>query len=378
MTATLGLECCNASTPARETPVVPHAPVTVREVASRAGVSLGTVSNVLNRPETVAETTRRRVLDAVRELGFVRNESARQLRAGRSRTISLIVLDVGNPFFTDIARGVEETAEQLGLGVVLCNSAQRSQREERYLSLAEEQRVLGVLISPVGDVASRLEVLRERGIPSVLVDRGTPSPNQCSVSVDDIAGGKAAVEHLVDHGHRRIGYVGGDFEIAQVRDRLQGAREAAILHGLGESAVTVVEVPALNIASGRVAGERLVAMAPRERPTAVFCANDLLALGVLQQLVIGGVRVPEDVAIVGYDDIEFAAAASVPLSSVRQPRADLGRTATALLLEETGQDSRHRHRQVLFQPDLVVRASSDYRRDADGSPRRRSRRRADA
>ena len=329
----------------------------IKEVARHAGVSIGTVSNVLNRPDLVSTATRQRVQQAIAELGYVRNDSARQLRAGRSRQIAIVVLDVANPFFTDVVRGVESAAEDRGMMVVVCNSGESAGRERRHLDLLEEQRVRGVLITPVDDAEdSRLELLARRGTPVVLVDRGSGRRNRCSVAVDDVLGGRLAGDHLVDRGHRRIAFVGGPFSIRQVADRHTGFAAA-----LGDAAeLVVVETPNLTVASGRAAAGRLAGSAGR--PTAVFCANDLLALGVLQEMIRRGLRVPYDVAIVGYDDIEFAAAAAVPLSSVRQPRERLGRTAAQLLLEEIEDGDRHRHRHVQFLPELVVRETSDLRR----------------
>jgi LacI family transcriptional regulator len=327
----------------------------IREVAKRAGVSLGTVSNVLNRPEVVGEPTRQRVLDAISELGFVRNESARQLRAGRSRSIGLVVLDVANPFFTDVARGAEQVAEANGFVVSLYNSGEDSSRERRHLEHLTEQRVQGVLITPVRSDGGPLRDLAARGIPSVLVDRGAGRRRQCSVAVNDVLGGQLVGRHLAGQGHRRIAFVGGPMSIQQVADRLEGLRSVAPADG-----VTVVKTTSLTVAAGRLAGERIARLPAADRPSGLFCANDLLALGVLQEVVGHGLQVPEDVAIVGYDDIEFAAAAVVPLSSVRQPREELGRTAMELLLAEINADERqaHEHRQVMFEPDLVVRASS--------------------
>ena len=173
-------------------------PVSIREVAALAGVSLGTVSNVLNRPEVVAEPTRTRVQAAIKQLGFIRNESARQLRAGRSRTIGLVVLDVANPFFTDVARGVEDEASEAGLAVILCNSDDQKAKESRYLEVLEEHRVQGILITPVSGADKRLASVQRRGTPVVLVDSRSPSRGQCSVSVDDVLGGDLAVSHLLE------------------------------------------------------------------------------------------------------------------------------------------------------------------------------------
>lgn len=332
--------------------------VSVTDVAERAGVSLGTVSNVLNHPDRVAAPTRKRVQKAIDELGFVRNEAARQLRAGRSKSIGLIVLDVANPFFTDIAAGVEQAASEEGLSLLLCNSADDTEREKHYVSLLEEHRSYGILLTPVLAVTRQIDEIRRRGTPVVLVDRGA-ARQQCSVSVDDIVGGQLAARHLLEQGHERIAFVGGPMAIKQVADRLEGARSAFRAAGKNPDRITVIETEATNVAGGRSAGQRIAALSGRGRPTAAFCANDLLALGVLQEMTRQRIAVPEHMAIVGYDDIEFAGAAAVPLTSVRQPRSQLGRAATELLIDEVERAATHRHRQVVFEPELIVRASSD-------------------
>jgi LacI family transcriptional regulator len=340
-------------------------PPGIKEVAQRAGVSVGTVSNVLNRPDVVSERTRSKVLDAITALGFVRNESARQLRNGHSRTLAYLVLDPANPFFTDVARGAEDAARAAGLALYLCNSEEDAAREAEYLDILLEQRVRGVLITPVGSASERLRTMPDLGVPVVLVDRAAGDPTTwCSVAVDDVEGGDLAVTHLLELEHSRIGFVGGPDSIVQVTDRHRGALRATDRAGLGSDALVVLGTAALTLAEGRRAGQRVVGMPARRRPTAVFCANDLLAIGFLQQMIQHGVDVPGDMAIVGYDDIEFAAAAAVPLSSVRQPRYELGRRACELLLAEAdaraarGDVPVHVHQQVEFSPELVVRASS--------------------
>ncbi|MGW4696634.1 LacI family DNA-binding transcriptional regulator [Kitasatospora cineracea] len=324
----------------------------IKDVARAAGVSVGTVSNVINRPEVVGEETRARVQAAIEQLGYVRSESARQLRSGSSRIIGLLVLDLGNPFFVSVARGAEQAARAQGLGVMVCNSAQRPADEADYLALFAEQRVRGVLLTPADAEGSGAAALRRHDVPFVLVDRLAPGIEACSVSVDDVKGGSLAAAHLLAGGHRRIAFAGGRHRLQQVADRRSGA--LAALEGSGAELVDL-EVAGLDVAAGRDAGARLLGMLPR--PTAVFCANDLLALGVLQAAFAAGLRVPEDLAIVGYDDIEFAAAAAVPLTSVRQPAEAMGRTAVELLAQETGGGA-HRHRQVVFTPELVVRGST--------------------
>jgi LacI family transcriptional regulator len=294
------------------------------------------------------------------ELGFVRNESARQLRAGKSRVVAYVMLDATNPFFTDVAQGIEDAAEDADLSVFICNSDQRGEREHSYLTRLEQQRVQGVLITPVDPDDPLLDAVARRGTPLVIVDRTRSVDTHCSVAVDDVLGGRLAAEHLLDLGHERLAFVGGPERIGQVRDRREGARRALEAAGRSRHELVVVATEALTVAEGRGAGSRLAGMAAGGRPTAAVCANDLLALGLLQQCVSLGIRVPEDLAIVGYDDIEFAAAAAVPLTSVRQPRRQLGRTAAELLLDEATNPD-HRHQQVLFTPELVARASSRKR-----------------
>ncbi len=338
--------------------------VSIKDVARAAGVSVATVSNALNRPDRVSAGTRSRVLSVVDELGYVRSESARQLRAGHSRIVALLVLDIANPFFVDVARGVEDATRERGLGVMLCSSGQDESAESLYLSLFAEQRVRGVLVTPANIGGENLASFRRHGIPSVLVDRSVGAEEGCSVSVDDVAGGALAVGHLVECGHTRIAYVSGPGQLPQCRDRREGALDALRAAGLPEDSLVALETEALDVACGRDAAARVLGLRPR--PTAVFCANDLLALGVLQALFASGVRVPEEMALVGYDDIEFAAGAAVPLTSVRQPAFRIGRTAADLLLDETSDEpgdggsspGPHVHQRVMYQPELVVRQST--------------------
>ena len=332
----------------------------VKDVAAAAGVSLGTVSNVMNRPEVVSTGTRERVERAMADLGFVRNESARQLRAGTSRTLAYVMLDGSNPFFHDVAQGIEMAAEDSDLSLFICNSNSRPEREEMHLDRLMQQRVQGILITPVNPDSPTLDEVSRRGIPVVIVDRLRESGGFCSVAVDDVFGGRIAVEHLVEKGHTRVAFIGGPDSIGQVRERLQGAREIWDEAGLPADDLVYLPTSALTVAEGRSAGERLAGLPVRRRPTAAFCANDLIALGLLQQAIGSGLRVPEDLAIIGFDDIEFAAAAAVPLTSVRQPRQELGRTAAALVLDEAT-NPQHEHEQATFIPELVARASTATR-----------------
>ncbi len=334
----------------------------IKDVASHAGVAVGTVSNVLNYPDRVSPRTKERVQRAIDELGFVRNDAARQLRAGQSRTIGLIVLDVGNPFFTAVARAAEDAAARQGSAVLLGDSGHNAGRESNYIDLFQEQRVQGLLISPVGDVTERLDQLRERGVHTVLVGRLADESKYSSVSVDDDAGGYLAARHLLDTGRRRLAFVGGPASIRQIADRLQGAERA--VKEEPDATLEVLDSEGQTVLAGRSMGNRLVDRGRAELPDGIFCANDLLALGVMQSLAMTHqLRIPEDIALIGYDDIDFAVSAVVPLSSIRQPTEELGRTAVELLVEEAESDH-PKHRAVIFTPELVVRQSTGAARSA--------------
>jgi LacI family transcriptional regulator len=331
--------------------------VSVRDVAAAASVSVGTVSNVLNRPEKVSPATVDRVTQAIEELGFVRNDAARQLRAGRSRSIALIVLDAGNPFFAEVARGAEDRAAEAGMSVLLGNSDERSDREDAYVELFREQRVNGVLVTPVDGDLGRLERLRTGGVPVVLVDHEDSARTFGSVSVDDVEGGYLAVSHLLSTGRRRVAFIGGPGSIRQVADRLEGARRA--IAEVPGATLEVIEMSALSVLQGREAGELLRSRTAADRPDAVFAANDLLAVGALQAFTLmADLKVPHDIALIGYDDIDFASATVVPLSSIRQPAHLIGYTAVDLLLKDIEAPDGAHERTVRFQPELVVREST--------------------
>lgn len=344
------------------------AAASIRDVAQRAGVSVGTVSNVLNRPGEVSPESIERVQRAIDDLGYVRNDAARKLRAGTSTTVGFVVLDGQNPFFGDVVRGAEDEASRHGIAILYGNTDEDVARERMYLDLFEEQQVRGVLISPYSDINPRLERLRDRGIPAVLVDRLSADGRFSSVSVDSVVGGRLAAEHLIDTGRRRLAFVGGPFEIRQVTDRLAGAR-VAVENSSEPVDIEVVATSALTVAEGAAAGARILSRSRRDWPDAIFAANDLLALGLLQALTVDGrMLVPDDIALIGFDDISFAAAAAVPLSSMRQPSGVIGRTALRILLEETS-DPELIPRQTVFLPELVVRRSTDPRRTSSQAGR---------
>lgn len=335
--------------------------VSIRDVAKHAGVSVGTVSNVLNNPEKVADATVSKVQSAIDQLGFVRNDAARQLRAGKSRSIGLVVLDVRNPFFTDLARGAEDAAAEKNMGILLANSAEIVERELSMLSLFEEQRVHGVLVTPVSDDLEPFKKARDRGMPIVLVDRKSRDKNFSSVSVDDVAGGYLAAQHLIQIGRKKLAFVGGPVSIQQVTDRLKGAQKC--VEENSNVNLEFIPCPTLSVLSGREIGEEILRRPKSKRPDGIFAANDLVAIGIMQAcLTSDEIQIPKDLALIGYDDIGFASTAIVALSSIRQPTHEIGARAVELLIQEAeAAGGKRKIKHIEFQPELVVRESTTVR-----------------
>ncbi len=293
----------------------------------------------------------------------MRNESARRLRRGPERTagefgdqprraFGIVVEDLANPYASDVARGAEAALNAAGHDALWLSSDHSSAKERRSLELLEEQRAAGVLIIPVGLDPGDISRFRAAGMSVVLIDRD--SSHACSARVDHVAGGEIAAAHLLGIGRARIVFVTGVPEPQPCVERRDGAARTIVEAGFGKPATLVQD--ALSPTEGQAAAHAVMAMSPR--PDGVFCANDLLAIGLINELTRLGVRVPADIAVIGYDDIELAASAAVPLTTVRQPRRELGWEAAELALAEMGEGKSHQHRQVVQRPELVVRESA--------------------
>ncbi|MFF3493333.1 LacI family DNA-binding transcriptional regulator [Streptomyces sp. NPDC002795] len=326
----------------------------IRDVASLAGVSHGTVSHYLNHPERVSQKLAERIQQAIETLEFVPNNAGRQLRRGSSTALAYIAPDVSNPYFASIAEGVEEQAAARGFSVFIANSNRSRTREDAYLDLFQQHQVSGMLVASHEPIEDRLSVIRRRGTPSVLIGQAAVDPKQASVSVDDVMGGRLAAEHLVSVGRRRIAYVGGPLGVKQVGDRLDGA--GGVLQATPGAVMEILTLTDRTIRGGRSVARQILDRPDGYRPDGIFAANDLIALGLMHELVNAGVRIPEDIAVIGYDDIEFAAASIIPLSSIRSPHEGFGATAVDLLVDSIENPAAARH--SVFQPELVARAST--------------------
>ena len=349
--------------PAR--PAHPDHP-SVRDVAERAGVSVGTVSHALNHPERVAGSTLDRVHAAIGELGFVRSETARHLRRGGSPLVGVLVHDISNPFFTEAARGIEDRLREDGRVPMLGSTDSDPDRERELMSMLAGLDVRGVIVTPTMSTLDNLAVLAGRGIRGVLMDHPPISAELSTVSGDDVAGARAAITHLVEIGHRRIGFINGPLSVRQSVDRRDGVLTALADAGL-EPAAVLMEVEAVSDGRSYTADAGAAGAAAlldgAGALTALFCANDQLAIGAIREVRRRGLEIPGDVAIVGYDDVAVASELITPLTSVHVPMRDIGRAAADLLLDE-GSEVRH----VTFAPGLVVRASTTGWGDRAGGP----------
>lgn len=323
-----------------------------------AGVAVGTVSNYLNHPEKVSSDKASRIQQAIESIGFVPNSAGRQLRLGHSRLIGYLAPDVSNPHFADIAEAVERRADQLGFTVFLANSHRSPVREDAYLAAFEEHRVRGMIVSSHSPIEERLAAARGRGTPSVLVGQLAQSADQPSVSIDDVAGGRIVAEHLLSRGATRLAFVGGSLAIPQVADRLAGMREVVEVSPVAR--LEVAEIEERTIAGGAAAARLFLDREVHDRPDAIFAVNDLVALGALNALTAGGVSVPGEIAVAGYDDTVFAESSLVPLTTVRGQTDGYGSAIIDLLLEVLDRgEVRDPHR--VFRPELVIRESTGGR-----------------
>ncbi len=301
---------------------------TIHDVARRARVSASTVSHVVNGTRYVSEATRARVEGAIRALGFRPNALARSLRRGKSHTLGLILPDSANPFFAEIGRELQTSAFEAGFSVVLCNTENDREKERLYLNVLVRNQVDGILLVATDDRSDFLEAMIGSELPLVTLDREATRPGLDSVIADHLSGGLLATRHLLALGHRRIACLAGPARLSSSAQRLAGYRKA--LAGAGVRPLDeLVHHGDFHPESGWAAARRLLRGA--RPPTAVFACNDLMAIGVLRAADELGRRVPEDLAVVGYDDIELSRYTIPPLSTVAQPKQEMAREALRLM-----------------------------------------------
>lgn len=327
---------------------------TIEDVARLAGVSRGTVSNVLNRPERVGGVTRERVRNAMNKLAYIPNESARVLAGGLGRFVGVLVHDTSNPYFSEIIHAAEEIALKARYTITTISTGTDPEREKAAVDLLIQQRAQGVLMTPA--TIGPVDVAQLRGIGTCVVLFDSQSDNGCSVSVDDVEGGRLAGQHLLRPDIENYVFVGSPSRTAQYRDRLIGF-ESALRESDHPYTLKVIEVERDDIPSGRAAAAAVAEVAKAGR-VAVFTGNDLIAIGLGFALPEYALTVPNNVALCGYDDIDFSQYLSIPLTSIAQPMKRIGEAAFDLLVDEMTNEA-HEHRHVRFTPELILRESSE-------------------
>lgn len=333
--------------------------ITVVDVAQTAGVSAATVSNFFNNPARLSASTRERVARAVEQLQYVPNGVAMRLRTGRTPIVAYIAFELAAGRTPEIAAAMERAVARRGHHLVMVDVEGDADREHSYLELFDSQRVSGIIISPIGNVEPVLAELRQRGTPSIMSARRAERPDQPSVSIDHVLGGRLVARHLLDQGHRRLAYVTTRPRIQQLQDRIAGARH--VVEAKRGATMDVLYVEERTVSAGVAAAHRFL-QSSEPRATAVMCANDLLGIGFVQGLQASSLRVPEDVAVTGYDDLPFSASNGVPLTSVRTPHSVLGAVAVDLLFAMMNRHSpATRPDHLVFRPELVIRTSSRRR-----------------
>jgi LacI family transcriptional regulator len=327
---------------------------TIREVAESAGVSYATVSHVINNTRLVSQETRERVLAAMDALNYRPNALARSLRQGKTNTLGLVLPDSANPFFAEISRGIEDEAFKKGYSVFLCNTELDTQRELFYVDVLSKKQVDGIIFVAAGDQVDSLDFLRSRNMPVVMIDRNLPNVEVDAVLTDNRLGGYLATRHLLELGHTRIACISGPSSITPSAERMIGYRRALEEAGLSYDEGLVLRGD-YHAQSGMEITHSILAMKPR--PTAIFALNDLMALGALRAAAEAGCSVPQNLAVVGYDDLELAQYTNPPLTTIAQPKKEVGAQAIHLLVDRIARKDRAPSRLVL-PPELIVRRST--------------------
>lgn len=326
--------------------------VTIKEIAKELGVAPSTVSRALGNHPAISEATKKRVREAAERLGYRPNALARGLATKRSYTIGLVVLDIGNPFYAEIAQGVEEIVSSQGYSIFLCNSGYDPERESKYISLLRERRVEGIIMTCFNVSLPHIQDLWQNGPPFVPID-WFPGDNPC-VTSNNVEGSCQAVEYLLSIGHRDIAYLAGLTQLPGAMDRIEGYKRALANYGVPYREELVITENS-SAKDGYEGFRKLLKRGVNF--TALFCANDVVAIGVMRAAQEVGVRIPDDVSLLGYDDIEIASLLSVPLTTVWQPRKEQGIMAAYLLMDMLL--SREKTPQkVVMEQKLVIRAST--------------------
>ncbi|MGE5529801.1 MAG: LacI family DNA-binding transcriptional regulator [Patescibacteria group bacterium] len=327
---------------------------TIKDVANEAGVSIATVSRILNQTGWGSAATRARVMEASKKLGYQPNSLARSMVKGKAGTIALVIPDVRNPFFTDAARGVEDVANKYDYRVMLCNTDENLDKQRKYLEALRSKIVDGFIISVASEEDRELKKIVRDNIPFVFIDRICPSIPADAIVVDNRNGSFKAVSHLLGLGHRHIALIAGKRDTLPGRERLQGYLDAHAQAGL-EADERFIRDGGFTTDGGFQAMAALLSLA--DRPTAVFVSNNTMTIGCLRALAQAKIKIPEQMAVVGFDDSDWAEFFSPPLTVIRQPTYTMGTLAGEILFQRIRSAVPDERKEIVLKPELVIRES---------------------
>ena len=335
--------------------------ITIKDIARIANVSHTTVSRALNNQSRIKNETREKILSIAKELNYRPNFIARSLVMKRSKTLGLVITTIANPFYTELAQGIEATSRKLGYSIILCSTQSDLGTEKLYIDMLRSKGVDGIIFTSAHMGDPNILELAEEGFPIMLVNRrtyhSTVKEKVDYVGIDNIQGGFLAVEHLIKLGHRRIGIIGGSSESSVGFERLEGGKRALAAYGLKQMDDYFLEGDFLK-ESGYRGGIKFTRMA--DPPTAIFAANDYMALGAYQAVVEEGVRVPEDMAIVGFNDIEFTAMKGIELTTIGQKKYEMGALSVENLVEKIEGKNVGPPKEVILKPELIIRRTCGF------------------
>jgi len=335
--------------------------ITIKDIARMANVSHTTVSRALNNKSRIRNETKEKILSIAKELNYQPNFIARSLVMKRSRTLGLVITTVANPFYPELAQGIEGTARGLGYNIILCCTHSDLSIEKQYIDTLRSKGVDGIIFTSAHISDPNIWRLAEERFPIILVNRRTYHPlvkeEVDYVGVDNVFGGFLAVEHLIKLGHKRIGVIGGSSESSAGLERLEGGKKALQTYGLEEKGIYFLEGNFLR-ESGYQGGKRFLTMV--ERPTAIFATNDYMALGAYEAILEEGLRVPEDVALVGFNDIEFTAMKGIELTTIGQKKTEMGALSVKTLVEKIEKGKAGPPEEIILEPELIIRRTCGF------------------
>ena len=332
--------------------------ITIKDVAKKAGVSIATVSRAMQDKGIISPSTKMRVLDVAKELNYRVDMVARSLKKKQTKSIGLCICNICNPFYPPLVRGVENTINKFGYSLVICNTEENPKTEEAYLNVMLEQRVDGLIITPTWNICSSLKEFAARNIPIVVVDRRATDILSDTVCVDNVHGAYTAVEHLILLGHKRIGLIGGPKMISTTQERVQGYLEALRKYDLKKDKSLLVDGGS-SIEGGMKAMEDLLELP--SPPTAVFGYNNVVTLGALLTLKQRNKKIPKDIAILGFDEVEWAGVVEPPLTVVSQPVYAIGATAGQLIMQRLLNEGPKNKQKIVLKTELIIRKSCGFK-----------------